>query len=101
MSVLSGISLFTQSIKRIIDCLKKAPTHINGQFYSVIVVRDLEKRKRLVELNPLNGHILKSSVFLLFIADFNRSRIIMESNDIQHDLEKILTTCLWQELMQD
>ncbi|MGG5315865.1 nitroreductase family protein [Enterococcus sp. AZ072] len=77
-----------RTIQTIIDCLKKAPTHINGQFYSVIVVRDLKKRKRLVELNPLNGHILKSSVFLLFIADFNRSRIIMESNDTQHDFGK-------------
>lgn len=73
------------TMNTIIEGLKNAPTHINGQFYSVIVVKDRLKRKKLVELNALNSHILKSSTFLLFIADFNRSNIIMKSKEIKHD----------------
>lgn len=81
----SHFEIDDETMDTIIACLKKAPTHINGQFYSVIVVRDQDKRKRLVELNSLNGHMLKSSVFFLFIADFNRSNIIMKAHEAHYD----------------
>ncbi|WP_429963779.1 nitroreductase family protein [Enterococcus sp. AZ072] len=74
-----------KKIQIITACLKNAPTHINGQFYSVIIVNDNDKKGKLVELNPLNSHMLKSLVFLLFVADFNRSKIIMGSKNLEHD----------------
>lgn len=65
-------------LKAILDATRQASSWMNGQFYSLIVIRDKSKRQQLVEWNPGNPHMLKSSVFILFVADFNRSNAISD-----------------------
>ncbi|MGX7243228.1 nitroreductase family protein [Enterococcus quebecensis] len=74
-----------QDLQLIIECAKQASTYINGQFYSIIIVKDKEKRAQMVNSNPLNSHILNSSVFLLFIMDLNRSNKIFQHHHTSHD----------------
>lgn len=60
-------------LQKILDAARQAPTYMNGQFYSIIVVKDQKKREKLVEWGPGNPHMLHSSVFLLFVADLKRT----------------------------
>lgn len=53
---------------------RRAPTSSNWQTYSIVVVRDQEKKQRLAELAGGQAHIERSQVFLAFVADFHRVR---------------------------
>lgn len=60
-------------LEAILAAARQAPTWMNGQFYSIIVIRDTAIREQLVAWNPTNPHMRKSSVFLLFVGDLNRT----------------------------
>jgi FMN reductase [NAD(P)H] len=62
----------------ILRAARQAPTWQNGQYYSIIVLRDKAIRKQIVEFAGSNPQILESSVFILFIADLHRSERIAE-----------------------
>lgn len=72
-------------LSAILKATRQAPSWMNGQFYSLLVIRDQEKRRQLVEWNPGNPHMLKSSVFVLFIADFKRTKAV--SDHYQRDYQ--------------
>lgn len=65
-------------LQQILDAARQAPSWMNGQFYSVIVIKDEAIRKQLIEWNPTNPHILESSVFLLFLGDLQRTKMVSE-----------------------
>lgn len=71
--------LTTEEQTQILDAARQAPSWMNGQFYSIIVVTDQASRQKLVDLNPTNPQILKSSLFLVFVADLKRTHYISES----------------------
>lgn len=50
-----------------------APSSINGQQWSVIVVKDQAKKDKIAELAGNQEWISKSSVFLLFVMDYHRA----------------------------
>ncbi len=62
----------------ILKAARQAPSWMNGQFYSILVIRDKEKRRQLVEWNPGNPHMLNSSIFVMFIADFQRTSAVSQ-----------------------
>ncbi|MBP2100117.1 nitroreductase family protein [Enterococcus rivorum] len=66
-------------LQQILDAARQAPSWMNGQFYSVIVIKDEAIRKQLIEWNPTNPHILESSVFLLFLGDLQRTKMVSET----------------------
>lgn len=74
-------------LEEILTAARQAPTWMNGQFYSIIVVKDKAKRDELVRLNPGNPHIAKSSVFLLFLADLNRTQHVAKKKNTPYNVQ--------------
>ncbi|MEI5995504.1 nitroreductase family protein [Candidatus Enterococcus mansonii] len=67
-----------EELQLILDAARQAPSWMNGQFYSIIVLKDQQIREQLVQWNPGNPHILNSSVFLLFVGDLYRTKMVSE-----------------------
>lgn len=65
-------------LQMILAAARQAPSWMNGQFYSIIVIQDKHIREQLVKWNPGNPHMLKSSVFLLFVGDLHRTKMVSE-----------------------
>ncbi|MDT2739107.1 MULTISPECIES: NADPH-dependent oxidoreductase [Enterococcus] len=65
-----------EQLQEILAASRQAPSWMNGQAYSIIVVKNKKLREKLVELNPSNPHMLHSSVFLLFVADLQRTQLV-------------------------
>ncbi|MDR0920923.1 MAG: nitroreductase family protein [Lactobacillales bacterium] len=59
----------------ILDATRQAPTWMNGQFYSIIVIRDQAIREQLVEWSPANPHMNACSELLIFVGDLHRSKV--------------------------
>lgn len=70
----------------ILDAARQAPSWMNGQMYSIIVIRDSEIRKQLVKWNPGNPQMEKSSVFLLFVADLHRTAKVAEHYQVDYQI---------------
>jgi len=60
-------------ITAIIAAAQSAPSSSNHQAYSIIEVRDEERKRRLVELGRGSGFIPTAPVILLFVADWARA----------------------------
>ncbi|WP_375179658.1 nitroreductase family protein [Enterococcus rotai] len=75
-------------LQAILDAARQAPSWMNGQFYSIIVLQDKQIREQLVEWNPGNPQIKKSSVFLLFIGDLHRSKMVSEAYDSTYPINE-------------
>ncbi|MHC5217315.1 nitroreductase family protein [Enterococcus sp. LJL128] len=73
-----------EELQLIVDAARQAPSWMNGQFYSIFVIRDLETRRQLVEWNPGNPHMLDSSVFLIFTGDLARTRQVSEEYGVEN-----------------
>ncbi|MTD38759.1 NADPH-dependent oxidoreductase [Erwinia sp. CPCC 100877] len=69
-----------EELQAILDAARQAPSWMNGQFYSIIVIKDKKIRQQLVEWNPGNPHMLKSSIFLLFVGDLYRTKLVSEAH---------------------
>ncbi|MBV7390289.1 nitroreductase family protein [Enterococcus alishanensis] len=74
--------LSEEELQVILSAARQAPTWMNGQFYSIFVVKDSSIREKLVAMNPGNPHMLKSSVFLIFVADLNRSKKVADKYEV-------------------
>ncbi len=59
----------------ILECAQAAPSSINGQQMSVIVIRDKETKAKISELAGGQAWIKQAPVFLLFVADFYRAKL--------------------------
>ncbi|SFB86113.1 FMN reductase [NAD(P)H] [Brevinema andersonii] len=70
----------------IIKATQQAPTAISGQQYSIIVIREKEKRQFIMEFAKGRGgfqqHITDSPVFLLFVIDFYKASLISKKENI-------------------
>lgn len=72
-------------LQQILDAARQAPSWMNGQFYSIFVIQDKNTRKQLVEWNPGNPHMLKSSVFLIFVGDLHRTQLVSEAYEQENN----------------
>ncbi|MGG5316049.1 nitroreductase family protein [Enterococcus sp. AZ072] len=75
-----------EDLQQILDASRQAPSWMNGQMYSIIVVKNQKLRQKFVELNPGNPHMLKSSVFLLFVADLKRTQKVAEHYQVDYSI---------------
>jgi len=77
----------------ILEAARRAPTSSNWQTYSIIVVRNEDKKRELAELAGGQGHIEASQVFLAFAADVHRLGIATSLHDVEPatGLENTLT----------
>lgn len=80
--------LSDEELQQILQASCQASSWMNGQMYSIIVVKDKEIRKQLVELNPGNPHMLKSSVFLVFVADLKRTKKVAEHYQVEYPIDQ-------------
>ncbi|MGI9643240.1 MAG: nitroreductase family protein [Acidimicrobiia bacterium] len=67
----------------VLDAARRAPTSSNWQTYSIIVVRDPDKKRRLAELAGGQGHIEASQAFLAFAADVHRVGIATSLHGVE------------------
>ena len=72
-------------IEAILGAALRAPTSSNLQAYSVVVVRDSARKKRLAELAGNQQHVITCPVFLAFCADLSRIDAALQRYD--HDLK--------------
>ena len=75
-------------LQKILQASRQAPSWMNGQMYSIIVVRDTEIRRQLVAMNPGNSHMLHSSVFLVFVADLKRTQKVAEQYEMDYRVDE-------------
>ena len=68
-------------INELIDVAQAAPSSINGQQTSVIVVRDKDKKAKLAELAGGQPWIAQCPVFFVFVADFYKSKLASEKTN--------------------
>jgi FMN reductase [NAD(P)H] len=62
----------------IIESAHRAPTSMNSQQVSIVVVKDAARRQRISEIAGGQPWIAKAPVFLALIADLNKTRIGVE-----------------------
>jgi FMN reductase [NAD(P)H] len=83
-------------LENIIEAAHCAPTSINTQEVSMIVVKDAARRKRISEIAGGQPWIAEAPVFLLLIADLYKTRIPAEragiKQEIQHSLEGVIAS---------
>ena len=70
-------------IETIVAAGQRAPTSSNLQTYSVVVVKELERRQRLKELCGNQKHITQAPVFMVWCADQSRLDRICQARGYQ------------------
>lgn len=71
------------TLKKMVYAGVRAPSSANLQPYSIIAIKDQSLKDRLSILCGDQQHIRECSVFLIFIADYNRMMKAMEMLDIE------------------
>ncbi|MGB4589400.1 MAG: oxygen-insensitive NADPH nitroreductase [Clostridiaceae bacterium] len=64
----------------LIEAGQSASTSNFAQAYTIINVKDIEKRKIIAELSGNQQHIIDAPLFLVFVADLERARLCCEMN---------------------
>lgn len=65
-------------LNSILECSQAAPSSINGQQMSVIVIKDKKTKDTIAQLSGGQTWISEAPVFLLFVADFYRAKLASE-----------------------
>jgi len=68
----------------LLACAQSAPTKSNLQQYSILVLRDATRRRRLAELIPTARWAAEAPVFLFFLGDVRRGRRVAELRGYEH-----------------
>ncbi|ALS29123.1 FMN reductase [Paenibacillus sp. 32O-W] len=82
-----------EHVREIILTAQAAPTSSNIQAYSVVVVRDTGKKRRLAELAGNQRQIIESPVFFVWCADLNKIRTAIrlhEDFELRQNVELFL-----------
>ena len=82
-----------EDLKKILECAQFAPSSINGQQWSIIVVKEKETRKKIATLTGGQKWIAEAPVFLVFVADYYRSAMALKKENKQFkNIESIEAT---------
>lgn len=90
----SDYAILNSDLQAILDAARQAPSWMNGQFYSIIVLTDKALREQLVQWSPGNPHILNSSVFLLFIGDLHRTQLVSQKYQTDYFIDQSIEPLL-------
>lgn len=69
----TGESVKDADLAEIIQATQQAPSSINGQQISLVVVRDKERIARIAELAGGQQQVATADVFVAFVVDYNRT----------------------------
>ncbi len=72
----SDRALPPDALETIIAAAQSAPTSSNLQAWSVVAVRDPERKKRLSNLAAGQRHVAEAPLLLVFLADLSRLRMV-------------------------
>lgn len=75
----------TETLETIVAAAQSAPTSSNLQAWSVVAVREPERKARLARLAGDQSFIAAAPVFLVFVADLSRIRRLAERRDAPLD----------------
>ena len=79
------------TLDAIIEATHRAPTSINGQAISLVVVRDAAKRAQIAEICGGQAWVAKAPVFVCIVADYAKTheaaKIAGETQTIHESLE--------------
>jgi FMN reductase (NADPH) len=83
------LALTNEQIKTIVECAQAASTSSYIQAYSIIGIKDPDKKKKLAELAGNQSYVAENGHFFVFCADLYRHEIAgeMESIDVEESLE--------------
>lgn len=70
-------------------CAQSAPTSHNVQAYSIIIIKDKEKKENLSKLCSDQRWIIDCPVFLVFCSDFYRHKLASEMHNTKFDISEI------------
>ncbi|CAM4524263.1 NADPH-dependent oxidoreductase [Nocardia ninae] len=73
------------TLRLLISAAQSAPTSSNLQVWSVIAVRDPQRKARLAALSGNQAHILQAPVLLVWTADFARLRQLADDRNAALD----------------
>lgn len=90
----SDYAISEKDLQTILDAARQAPSWMNGQFYSIIVLTDKRLKEQLVNWNLGNPHILNSSVFLLFIGDLHRTQLVSQKYQTDYFIDQSIEPIL-------
>lgn len=76
-------------LQDILDSAQWAPSHHNVQAYSIIIVKDKEKKKILSKYCASQKYVESCPVFLVFCADFHRLHLACEMNGKQIAVDEV------------
>lgn len=75
----------------LLACAQSAPAKSNLQQYSILVLADAGKRKRLTNLIPTARWAAEAPVFLVFLGDVRRGRRVAALRGYDHDNDNVDT----------
>ena len=81
--------LSDEQIKTIVSCAQSASTSSFIQAYSIIGIKDMEKRRKLAEIAGNQDYVAQNGHLLVFCADLSRHEFIgeMEQKDVIPSIE--------------
>jgi FMN reductase (NADPH) len=82
-------SLTDEQIKLIVDCAQAASTSSFIQAYSIIGIKEKEKKRKLAEIAGNQEYVAQNGHLFVFCADLSRHALIgeMEGKDVQASIE--------------
>ncbi|HEY1132964.1 MAG TPA: NADPH-dependent oxidoreductase [Nocardioides sp.] len=81
-------------LEALVAAAQSAPTSSNLQPWSVVAVRDPERRARLAELAGQQSFVAQAPLFLVWVADLGRARRIAERAGTRVDADDYLETTI-------
>ncbi len=78
-----SLDISKEHLDIILQCAMRAPTAENMMAYSILVVRNEEKKKKLAGSCDNQRFIEKAPVLLIFLADFKKWYSYYESNNVK------------------
>lgn len=90
----TGEPIKEEDLKTILESAIHAPSSINGQQWSIIVIKDQKKKEQIAELTGGQEWIANASVFLVFVMDYHRAAKVLEKQGVEfkniHSVEAIM-----------
>lgn len=78
-----NVDISKEDLDIILECAMRAPTAGNMMTYSILVIKDEEKKKKLAGSCDNQGFIEKAPVLLVFLADFKKWYSYYEHNNVK------------------
>jgi nitroreductase len=78
-------------LNKVFECAFRASTTGNMQVYSIVVTKDIEKKKQLAPLHFNQPMVTQAPVMLTFCADFNRFNKWCEQNNATPGYDNFLS----------